>query len=70
MTCSIVTERLERTGVDLVLQLSENNAPRRCSMCELDTEFYVYTDSVVSMYICGDHLGKAVKKSGLEGFFL
>ena len=39
-------------------------------MCELDTEFYVYTDSVVSMYICGDHLGKAVKKSGLEGFFL
>ena len=56
-------ERLERTGVDLVLRLSENNAPRRCSMCNLDAEFYVYTDNVVSMYVCGDHLNKAVKKS-------
>ena len=54
---------LERTGVDLVLRLSENNAPRRCSMCELDAEFYVYTDSVMAIYVCGDYLDEAVKQA-------
>lgn len=58
-----MSERLDRPGVDLVLRLSEDNAARRCGKCDLDAEFYVYTDSVASEYVCGDHLDDAVQRA-------
>lgn len=55
--------RIERAGVDLVVQLSDDNALQNCRLCDLNAEFYVYTDSTVSMYVCGDHLDEAVKQA-------
>lgn len=55
-----MTRRLDRAGVDLVLELGESNAPRRCAECDRDATHYVFTDDVYSKYICEGHLDDAV----------
>lgn len=58
-------ERLSRPGVDLLLELSENNAPRRCrnADCDRDADYYVFTDGVTSEYVCEEHLESTVERA-------
>lgn len=58
-------ERLSRPGVDLVLRLGEANATRPCadSDCDQDASYYVFTDSVYSVYVCDEHLDRAVEEA-------
>lgn len=58
-----MTERLDRPGVDLVLELSEHDAPRRCRQREVDTRYYVFTENVLSTYCCEDHLDDAIDRA-------
>lgn len=58
-------ERLSRPGVDLVLELSEHNSPRRCgdTNCDRRGDYYVFTDSVASEYVCEGHLEGAIERA-------
>lgn len=58
-----MVKRLDRAGVDLVVELSESNAPRRCSMCDQDGRFYVYSDAVLSKYVCENHLDAVIQEA-------
>lgn len=60
-----MTERLDCPGIDLVLELSEDNAPRRCSDsdCETDATYYVFTDDIASKFVCAEHLEGAIERA-------
>lgn len=57
-----MTERLNRLGVDLVLELAEYNAPRRCRQCKADARYYVFSEDVHSTYCCEDYLDNAMER--------
>lgn len=56
-------DRLSRPGVDLVLRLGAANATRPCADndCDHEAAYYVFTDGVVSVYVCDSHLDGAVE---------
>jgi hypothetical protein len=60
-----MVDRLSRPGVDLVLQLADTNASRPCadSDCDQAATHYVFTDGVVSVYVCDHHLDRAVESA-------
>lgn len=45
------------SGVGLDHKLSEHNAPRRCAHgdCDDGAEWYVFTDGVISKFVCNEH---------------
>lgn len=55
--------RVNHPGVDLVIELSEYNAPRRCAQCEDDASYYVSTEDVRSAYCCEDHLADEIERA-------
>lgn len=40
---------------DLVYNLSENNAPRRCAVCGEEASYYLFQDGVISTFRCDEH---------------
>lgn len=60
---STMTERLSRPGVDLLLELAEHNAPRRCQRCDQQAEYYILTHDVLSEFVCEDDLDGAIERA-------
>ncbi|ADJ17090.1 hypothetical protein [Halalkalicoccus jeotgali] len=60
-----MTNRLDRSGVDLVLGLDERNTPRSCATddCDHEADYYVLTTDVLSEYVCEEHLEETVERA-------
>jgi hypothetical protein len=58
-----MVDRLDDERVELLIRLGEYNAPRRCTMCDSDAEYYVFDEArTVSEYACGTHLDRVVDR--------
>lgn len=54
--------RLYVDGVDLVIELGQNNANRSCQFdCDREASHYVLSWGVYSGYCCADHLDDAIE---------
>ena len=60
-----MTERLDRSSVDLVLKLGERNTPRPCvgDDCDHDADYYALTNDVWSEYACEEHLEGTIERA-------
>ena len=58
-----MVNHLSRPGVDLLLELAEHNAPRRCQRCDQQAEYYILTHDVLSEFVCNKHLKRAIERA-------
>lgn len=63
---AIPQECLTAGGVGLIYEMEEYNAPRACTTCAVDSDYYVFMRGVISAFICAEHFREAPVKPADE----
>lgn len=53
-------------GDGIVYEMGEYSAPRPCTTCGVDGDFYVFMEGFISKFLCAKHFREAPRKPSEE----